>query len=101
MILATMTPNAKASAARCGLALGALGFLLGSVLLCNCPGLFICASAAAALPTIWGWRIVRIAGICLCIASVVAAAMQFQKERDRATRTKQIHKAVQPDGLQG
>lgn len=100
MILAAMTPNAKASSARCGLALGALGFLLGSVLLCDCPGLFLCASAAAALPAIWGRRIIRVAGVCLCIASMVAAAMQFQKERERATRAKQIQKGVQPDGLQ-
>jgi hypothetical protein len=81
-----LTPAAKSRAANWGFALGISGFLLGSILLCDCPGLFVCAGVAAALPAILGTRVLRIAGICLCIASFAFAVMQFRHERERELR---------------
>ena len=52
-----MTPAAKSKAAKYGLVVDILGFLSGGMLLCDCPGWFVCAGVAAALPAIWGTRV--------------------------------------------
>jgi len=74
-----------------------MGFFLGFFLLCDCPGLFVCAGVASALPAIFGTRVLRIAGICLCIASLVSAVVQFRHEQERNAQIQQIReKAGQP-----
>ncbi len=85
-----MTPAAKSKAANYGLLAGVLQFISGSLLLCDCPGWFVCAAIAAAVPAILGTRVVRIAGISLCIASIITAVVQYRREQDRALRRQQL-----------
>ena len=85
-----MAPTTKSKAAKYGLVVSILGFVSGGMLLCDCPGWFVCAGVAALLPAIWGARVWRIAGICLCIASFAAAVVQFRHEREQDARTQQI-----------
>jgi hypothetical protein len=93
-----MTPAAKSKAAKYGFLFGVIGFLTGTMLLCDCPGWFACAGVAAALPAIWGTQILRVAGVCLCIASFGAAALQFQNGRELDAHLRQLReKAQQPD----
>jgi hypothetical protein len=75
------------SIARIGLLLGTLGLLSGSMLLCSCPGWFLCAGVLSLGPVICGARYVRIAGIIMCIASFVFAIgglHDLKRERARA-----------------
>jgi hypothetical protein len=85
-----LTPAAKTKAAQCGLAVGVLGFVTGGMLLCDCPGWFFCAGIAAVLPSMWGVRLVRMAGICICIANFAAAIVQFRHERELNDRIERI-----------
>ena len=61
------------------------------MLLCDCPGYFVCAGLAAVVPTIWGARLWRAAGIC--IASIIAAVIAFQHMRAREARVHQIQES--------
>jgi hypothetical protein len=85
-----MTPAAKLKAAKYGLYLSILGLLTGAMMLCDCPGWFACAGIAAFFPTFFGTRVLRVAGICLCIVSFGFSAIQFQHERERAERIRRV-----------
>jgi len=60
------------------------------MLLEDYPGYFMFGGLAAAIPAIWGARLWRVAGICLCIASIIAALMAFQHMRAHEARVHQI-----------
>jgi hypothetical protein len=68
----------KSIVPQCGLIVSALLLVTGPMLLCDCPGWFVCGGLAAMLAAIWGHRLWRAVGICLCIASFAAAIMAFQ-----------------------
>jgi hypothetical protein len=89
-----MTSTQKTKAAQYGLLLGTLGFLTGGMLLCDCPGWFLCAGIAAAFPALWGAPLVRLAGVTIFIASFACAIVPFRHERALAARVQQIRNAA-------
>lgn len=80
-----MTAVEKASVARVSFCVGAAAFATGPFLLCTCPGWFFFAAVACGVAGMWGTRPWGIAGLGLCIASLLIAGVQFQDERKQKT----------------
>jgi hypothetical protein len=80
----------KSIVPQCSLGVAILIFVTGVMLLEDYPGYFVCGGLAAAISAIWGVRLWRLAGVCLCIASIVATVMAFQHVRAHESHTQQI-----------
>lgn len=56
--------------------LGILFFVMGLLLLCDCPGVFVIAAFFSAVPACMGKSLTRLVGILFCIASIGMAIVQ-------------------------
>ena len=76
-----MTTSLKAKLAIGALVIGGLAFLDGSMLLGYSPTTFVVPAAFSVLAAIFGTRWIRVAGICLCAASVAMGVHHFERKQ--------------------
>ena len=88
------SPEAKARAARNGVVISILGFVLGGFLACACPGLFAVAGIFALAALLWGRPLVRILGAFLVVLNFTAAVCQFRQEAAAESAKQRAIKAI-------
>jgi predicted lipid-binding transport protein (Tim44 family) len=74
------SPEAKTRAARNGVVISILGFVLGGFLACTCPWLFAVAGIFALAGLLWGRPLVRILAGLLVVLNFTAAVCQLRRE---------------------
>jgi hypothetical protein len=80
-LLGHMTASLKAKLAIGALVIGGLAILDGSMLLGYSPTTFVVPAAFSVLAAILGTRWIRVAGICLCAASVAMGVHHFERKQ--------------------
>jgi len=80
-LLGHMTTSLKAKLAIGALVIGGLAFLDGSMLLGYSPTTFVVPAVFTVLAALLGTRWIRVAGICLCAASVAMGVHHFQRKQ--------------------
>ena len=76
-----MTTPLKIKLAIGALVIGGLAFLDGSMLLGYSPTTFVVPAAFSVFAAIFGTRGIRVAGICLCAASVAMGVHHFERKQ--------------------
>ena len=76
-----MTTKLKSRIAIVTLVIGGLAFLEASMLLGYYPSQFILPSTLTLLSALLGSRWIRIAGICLCAASIAMGIHHYQRKQ--------------------
>jgi hypothetical protein len=89
-----MKPETQIKAARTGLVLSILGFVLSSLMLCDCPDGFLLAGIAALAPVFFGVRLVRITGVIFCILNFVVAVGEFKSEGQDKAKAKAVQERL-------
>jgi len=90
-----MIVSAKSMAAKYGLVASILAIILSTLSPCDCAVWFVSIGVAAAFPAIWGRSLVRLVGICLCIASLVGVVAQLREQSARQARVLDLRENMQ------
>lgn len=85
-----MTEKVKNRLAVTGLALGLVVFLLGIVMLCDCPCFFVTAALLTLAPILWAKPLVRLSAVCLCVISIYFAVVETYEMHERSEHYKQL-----------
>jgi len=72
----------KPYVARLSFGTGVIGLILGSMMLCDCWGWFLCASLFFIYPIKNGTRLLRIFSVFLLLFSLFTVVVQFRAEVD-------------------
>jgi hypothetical protein len=72
----------KPYVARLSFGTGFIGLILGSMMLCDCWGWFVCAGLFFIYPIKHGTRLLRIFSILLLLLSIITVVVQFRAEVD-------------------
>jgi hypothetical protein len=76
-----MSTKLKLGIARVSLVIGGLAFVSGALVLCYCPESFILPAALSVLSALLGSRWIRVASICLFLASIAMGIHDYRGEK--------------------
>ena len=88
----------KLKVARSCLLLAAILFVMSGMMLCDCWGLCALAAAVAVPSVLWGTRLIRVIGLVVVIASLLAALEAYRVEHRREEHLKSIRKTIKEQG---
>jgi hypothetical protein len=71
------------------LALGIIVFVMGFLMLCDCPGVFAMSAILTAVSAWKGRKLTRIVAVIFCSAAVVIAVLQTIREGEEHERIQQ------------